>query len=124
MIGPEVEKAYYDEVKKLIPNKKVISRHHGIPLVYSSIHGSGITMVPECLKQIGFTNIHVVEEQEKPDGNFSTVQSPNPEEQSAMHLVIEKGKSVGATMVMATDPDADRVGIGVKKSDGDFILLN
>lgn len=123
-IGPEVEKAYYDEVKKLIPNKEVISRHHAIPLVYSSIHGSGITMVPECLKQIGFTNIQVVAEQEKPDGNFPTVQSPNPEEQSAMRLVIEKGKSVGATMVMATDPDTDRVGIGVKKSDGDFILLN
>ena len=123
-IGPEVERAYYDEVKKLIPNKEVIARHHGIPLVYSSIHGSGITMVPECLKQIGFTNIQVVAEQEKPDGNFPTVQSPNPEEQSAMRLVIEKGKSVGATMVMATDPDTDRVGIGVKKSDGDFILLN
>ncbi len=123
-IGPEVERAYYDEVKKLIPNKEVIARHHDIPLVYSSIHGSGITMVPECLKQIGFTNIQVVAEQEKPDGNFPTVQSPNPEEQSAMRLVIEKGKSVGATMVMATDPDTDRVGIGVKKSDGDFILLN
>lgn len=123
-IGAEVENAYYDEVKKLIPNKEVIARHNAIPLVYSSIHGSGITMVPECLKRIGFTNIHVVAEQEKPDGNFPTVQSPNPEEKSAMHLVIEKGKAVGATMVMATDPDTDRVGIGVKKSDGEFILLN
>lgn len=123
-IGPEVEKAYYEEVKKLIPNKEVIARHHNIPLVYTSIHGAGITMVPECLKQIGFTNIQVVEEQEKPDGNFPTVQSPNPEEHSAMALVIKKGKAVGATMVMATDPDTDRVGIGVRKSDGDFILLN
>lgn len=123
-IGPEVEKAYYEEVKKLIPNKEVIAKHHKIPLVYTSIHGAGITMVPECLKQIGFTNIQVVQEQEKPDGNFPTVQSPNPEEQSAMELVIKKGKAVGATMVMATDPDTDRVGIGVRKSDGDFILLN
>jgi phosphoglucomutase len=123
-IGPDVEAAYYEEVKKLIPNKAVISKHKHIPLVYSSIHGAGITMVPECLKQIGFTNIHVVEEQEKPDGNFPTVQSPNPEEKSAMELVIKKGKAVGATMVMATDPDTDRVGIGVRKSDGDFILLN
>jgi phosphoglucomutase len=123
-IGPEVEKAYYEEVKKLIPNKEVIRKHHNIPLVYTSIHGAGITMVPECLKQIGFTNIQVVEEQEKPDGNFPTVQSPNPEEKSAMELVIKKGKAVGATMVMATDPDTDRVGIGVRKSDGDFILLN
>lgn len=124
IIGPEVEKAYYEEVKKLIPNKDEIAKHHNIPLVYSSIHGAGITMVPECLKQIGFTNIFVVEEQEKPDGNFPTVQSPNPEEQSAMELVIKKGKAVGATMVMATDPDTDRVGMGVRKSDGEFILLN
>lgn len=123
-IGPEVEKAYYEEVKKLIPNMSVISKHHAIPLVYTSIHGAGITMVPECLKQIGFTNIQVVDEQKVPDGNFPTVQSPNPEEKSAMEMVIKKGKAVGATMVMATDPDTDRVGIGVRKSDGEFILLN
>jgi phosphoglucomutase len=123
-IGPDVEKAYYEEVKKLIPNKDVIARHSEIPLVYTSIHGAGITMVPECLRQIGFKNIHVVEEQEQPDGNFPTVQSPNPEEKSAMEMVIAKGKKVGATMVMATDPDTDRVGMGVRKSNGDFILLN
>ncbi len=123
-IGPEVEEAYYEEVKKLIPNKEVIARHSDIPLVYTSIHGAGITMVPECLRQIGFSNIHVVEEQEQPDGNFPTVQSPNPEEKTAMEMVIEKGKMVGATMVMATDPDTDRVGIGVRKSNGDFTLLN
>lgn len=123
-IGPEVEEAYYEEVKKLIPNKEIIQKHKNIPLVYSSIHGAGITMVPECLKKIGFTNIHVVEGQAKPDGNFPTVQSPNPEEQSAMEMVINKGKEVGATMVMATDPDTDRVGIGVRRSDGEFILLN
>jgi phosphoglucomutase len=123
-IGPEVEAAYYKEVKKLIPNQDIIAKHKNIPLAYSSIHGAGITMVPECLRQIGFTNIHVVEEQEKPDGNFPTVKSPNPEEQSAMELVIKKGKEVGATMVMATDPDTDRVGMGVRKADGEFILLN
>lgn len=123
-IGPEVEAAYYEEVKKLIPNKETIARHKNIPLVYSSLHGAGITMVPECLRQIGFANIQVVEEQKTPDGNFPTVQSPNPEEQSAMELVIKKGKAAGATMVMATDPDTDRVGIGVRKADGEFILLN
>ncbi|MGC1242066.1 MAG: phospho-sugar mutase [Chryseosolibacter sp.] len=123
-IGPEVEAAYYEEVKKLIPNKEVIAKHKGIPLVYSSLHGAGITMVPECLKQIGFSNIHIVEAQQKPDGNFPTVHSPNPEEQSAMEMVINKGKQVGATMVMATDPDTDRVGIGVRRADGEFILLN
>jgi phosphoglucomutase len=124
LIGPEVEAAYYAEVKKIIPNHEVIARHKNIPLVYSSLHGAGITMVPECLKQIGFTNIQVVAEQEEPDGDFPTVKSPNPEEQSAMELVIQKGKAVGATMVMATDPDTDRVGLGVRKSNGEFILLN
>lgn len=124
IIGPEVEEAYYNEVKKLIPNRETIKRHHDIPLVYSSLHGAGITMVPECLRQIGFTNIHIVEEQQKPDGNFPTVKSPNPEEQSAMEMVINKGKAVSATMVMATDPDTDRVGIGVRKASGEFILLN
>src|SRR5687768_14148039 len=124
MIGPEVEAAYYEEVKKLIPNREIIAKHKNIPLVYSSLHGAGITMVPECLKQIGFTNLHIVESQRDPDGNFPTVQSPNPEEQSAMEMVINKGKDVGATMVMATDPDTDRVGIGVRRGDGEFILLN
>jgi phosphoglucomutase len=109
VIGPEVEQAYYEEVKKIIPNHDVIAKHKNIPLVYSSLHGAGITMVPECLRQIGFTNIHVVKEQEEPDGDFPTVKSPNPEEQSAMELVIQKGKEVNATMVMATDPDTDRV---------------
>jgi len=123
-IGPAVEAAYYEEVKKLIPNKGAISRHHGIPLVYTGIHGTGITMVPECLRQIGFSNIQIVEEQNTPDGNFPTVKSPNPEEKSAMELAIQKGKNTGATMIMATDPDADRVGIGVRKADGEFVLLN
>lgn len=123
-IGPDVEKAYYQEVKKIIPNQEAIKRNHNIPIVYTSIHGAGITMVPECLKQVGFSNIQVVEEQKTPDGNFPTVTSPNPEERSAMELAIKKGKEIGATMVMATDPDTDRVGIGVRKPNGDFILLN
>lgn len=123
-IGPEVEEAYYKEVKKIIPNQDKIKKHNTIPLVYTSIHGAGITMVPECLKQIGFTNIQVVEEQKQPDGNFPTVASPNPEERSAMEMAIKKGKETGATMVMATDPDTDRVGIGVRDASGEFILLN
>lgn len=124
IIGPEVENAYYEEVLKLIPNKGVIEKHRNIPIVYSSLHGAGITMVPECLKRIGFTNLQIVESQRTPDGNFPTVQSPNPEEQSAMVQAIEKGKQSRATMVMATDPDTDRVGIGVRKEDGEFVLLN
>lgn len=123
-IGPDVEAAYYEEVKRLIPNKEIIKQHADIPLVYTSIHGAGITMVPECIRQIGFTNLSIVEAQREPDGDFPTVKSPNPEEKSAMELVIAQGKKVGATMVMATDPDTDRVGMGVRNNDGEFILLN
>lgn len=123
-VDKAVEQAYYEEVKKLIPKKEAIAKHHSMPIVYTSIHGSGITMVPECLKQIGFTNVQVVEEQAKPDGNFPTVHSPNPEEQAAMEMVIKKGLALNADMVMATDPDTDRVGIGVRKPDGEFVLLN
>jgi phosphoglucomutase len=123
-IGEEVEAAYYEEVKKLIPRKEAVARNRHIRIVYSSLHGAGITMVPECLSQMGFTNIHIVEEQRTPDGNFPTVISPNPEERSAMEMAMKKGMAVGATLVMATDPDTDRVGIGVRKPDGKFMLLN
>lgn len=123
-IGNEVEDAYYEEVRKLIPNAGIIRKQKDIPLVYSSIHGAGITMVPECLRRIGFNAIHVVEPQAKPDGNFPTVKSPNPEEVSAMEMAIKLGKSKGASLVMATDPDTDRVGIGVRANDGEFVLLN
>jgi phosphoglucomutase len=123
-VGKEVEEAYYEEVKKLIPKKESILKQKNIPLVYSSIHGAGITMVPECLKRLGFENLQVVEEQKEPDGNFPTVQSPNPEEKSAMELAMKKAKAINAELVMATDPDTDRVGIGIKDDKGDFFLLN
>lgn len=123
-ISKEVEDAYYENVNRLIPAKESIKRQHAIPLVYSSLHGSGITMVPECLSRLGFTNLIIVEEQAEPDGNFPTVHSPNPEEQSAMELALSKAKEVNAELVMATDPDADRVGIAIKNDKGEFFLLN
>jgi phosphoglucomutase len=123
-IGKEIEQAYLEEVKRLIPKKENILKHHATPIVYSALHGTGGTLVPECLRIIGFTNLHIVEKQQAPDGNFPTVHSPNPEERSAMEMVIQKGIETGATMVMATDPDADRVGIGVRNRQGEFILLN
>ncbi|MDV3309508.1 MAG: phospho-sugar mutase [Cyclobacteriaceae bacterium] len=123
-ISSEVEDAYYEEVLKLIPNRDAIKRQHDIPLVYSSLHGAGITMVPECLRRVGFTNVHIVEEQRQPDGNFPTVKSPNPEEKSAMEMALAKGQAVNATIVMATDPDTDRVGIGVRNNAGEFVLLD
>ncbi|MBL7876188.1 MAG: phospho-sugar mutase [Cyclobacteriaceae bacterium] len=124
LIDKEVEGAYYKEVEKLIPKKDAIARQANIPIVYSSIHGAGITMVPECLARLGFTNLILIDEQKKPDGNFPTVQSPNPEEKSAMELTIQKGKAVNADLIMATDPDTDRVGIGIKDAQGEFFLLN
>ncbi|MCX8491167.1 MAG: phospho-sugar mutase [Cyclobacteriaceae bacterium] len=124
MIGSELEDAYYEEVKKLIPKQDSIRLQKDIPIVYSSLHGAGITMVPECLKRLGFENVQVVEEQKIPDGNFSTVQSPNPEEKSAMTLALQKAKKLNAELVMATDPDTDRVGIGIKDNNGEFFLLN
>jgi len=123
-IGPEVENAYYDEVIRLIPKQESIIRQPDIPLVYSSLHGAGITMVPECLRRIGFKNLIIVQEQKEPNGNFPTVQSPNPEEHSAMELALQKAKSVNADLVMATDPDTDRVGIGIQDDRGEFFLLN
>lgn len=123
-ISKEVEEAYYNNVNRLIPAKESIKRQHAIPLVYSSLHGAGITMVPECLSKLGFTNLILVNEQSEPDGNFPTVQSPNPEEQSAMELALKKAKEVNAELVMATDPDTDRVGIGIKDKSGNYFLLN
>lgn len=123
-IGPEVENAYYQEVKRLIPRQGAIQKHPNIPFVYSSIHGAGITMVPRCLEVLGFTNVKVVEAQRIPDGNFPTVQSPNPEERSAMNLALDLAARENAELVMATDPDTDRVGIGIKDATGKFFLLN
>lgn len=124
IISSDLEDAYYEQVNKLIPKKESIARQANISIVYSSIHGAGSTMVPECLKRLGFTNLKVVEEQRVPDGNFPTVHSPNPEEQSAMELALKKAKEEHAELVMATDPDTDRVGIGIKDDDGNFFLLN
>lgn len=123
-IGPELDEAYFTEVLKRIPRPDIIRRHSNLPMVYTSLHGAGITMVPECLKRLGFTALHLVEEQNTPDGNFPTVKSPNPEEASAMEMALRKAKSVNASLVMATDPDTDRVGIGLRKPDGEYVLLN
>ena len=124
LIGPDVEAAYYAEVKKIIPSQEIIQKQKNIPIVFSGIHGTGNTMVPECLWLLGFENCMVVKEQAQPDGNFPTVESPNPEEQSAMTLALALAKEKNAELVMATDPDADRVGIGIKDSKGEFFLLN
>ena len=124
MIGKELEDAYYHEVIQLIPAKESIQKQKNIPIVFTGIHGTGNTMVPECLRRLGFDNCMVVKEQFEPDGNFPTVESPNPEEHSAMKMALDLAKQKNAELVMATDPDADRVGIGIKNDKGEFFLLN
>jgi len=123
-ISTEVDTAYLKAVKSLSLNTECIKSHSNISIVYSPIHGSGITAVPASLKNFGFTNVHILESQSVPDGNFPTVKKPNPEEQDAMKLACEKAAEIGAELVLATDPDADRVGIAVKDLHGAFTLLN
>jgi phosphoglucomutase len=124
MIGEVLDKAYLKAVKSISVNPRMIKRQSDLNIVFSSIHGTGITMVPKALAQLGFTNVNIVEEQATPDGNFPTVVYPNPEEQEAMSLALKKAKAINADLVIATDPDADRVGMAVKDPKGEWQLLN
>lgn len=124
LIGEDVDKLYLDGITALSISPDAIKRQQDLKIVYSPIHGTGITLVPKALAQFGFTNVTVVEEQSKPDGNFPTVVYPNPEEKDALTLAMNKAKEIDADLVLATDPDADRVGIAVKDNDGEWVLLN
>jgi len=124
MIGEETDVRYLAQLSRLSLSPDLIREHHDIPIVYTPLHGTGASLVPRCLKNFGFTNISLVAEQAIPDGNFPTVKSPNPEEPSALEMAISKAEKEGASLVMATDPDADRLGIAVKDHHGQFILLN
>lgn len=121
-IGADTENAYFQKVKELLTFSGETDK--SIPIVFTSIHGTGITLVPKLLKELGFDHIHVVEEQSIPDGNFPSVQSPNPEERSALEMAIDLAKKTNAELVMGTDPDADRVGLAIKDNQGEWILLN
>ncbi len=124
IIGKKMDEAYIAAVKSLSLQPNIITKHKNMPIVYTPIHGTGVKMVPMALQAYGFTNIHNVPEQDKVDGNFSTVHSPNPEEAAALAMAIDKAKEVDATLVMATDPDSDRVGIAVRNTQNEFVLLN
>jgi phosphoglucomutase len=124
LIGTAMDKLYLDEITKLSVSPEAILRQNDLKIVYSPIHGTGITLAPQALAQFGFTNVTIVEEQSEPDGNFPTVVYPNPEEKEAMTLALQKAEKIDADLVLATDPDADRVGIAVKNNDGEFVLLN
>ncbi len=124
IIGEEIDHLYLDSIVKLSLSQDAIHRQKDLKIVYSPIHGTGITLVPQALQHFGFEHVILVEEQTKPDGNFPTVVYPNPEEKEALTLALEKAKAVNADLVLATDPDADRVGIAIKSKEGEFILLN
>lgn len=124
LIGEEVDAEFLKTIQANSINPDVIKRQHDLKIVYTPIHGTGITLVPKALEQLGFSNIHIVQEQATPDGNFPTVVYPNPEEQEAMSMAMNQAKALDADLVIATDPDADRVGAAVKNQAGEWQLLN
>ena len=124
LIGHDLDDQYLTQVQQLSVDPAAIKRQHDLKIVYTPLHGSGITLVPGALQRFGFDNVHIVQAQATPDGNFPTVQSPNPEEKSAMQMALDLAKDLDADIVLATDPDADRVGLGVKNNQGEWVLLN
>ncbi len=124
IMGKEMDDAYLTMVAGLSVYPDVIAKQHDLKIVYTPIHGTGITLVPQMLTRFGFTNVTIVEEQATPDGNFPTVAYPNPEESETMSIGLKKAQSINADILLGTDPDADRVGIGVKNHKGEWVLMN
>lgn len=124
IIGKDMDKAFIDEVKKLILSPESIDRQKDIKMVFTPIHGASGTLVPDALKAAGFTNIIRVPEQDVISGDFPTVVSPNPEEPAALDMAIRKAIETGAELVMATDPDGDRIGTAIRDEEGNFMLVN
>jgi phosphoglucomutase len=124
IIGKEMDEAYMGMVRGLSVYPEVIEKQHNLRIVYTPIHGTGIRLVPEVLQRFGFTNVHIVDEQATPDGNFPTVVYPNPEESEAMSIGLKKAKELDADILLGTDPDADRVGIAIKNDRGIWTLMN
>ena len=123
-LDEKFDEIYINKILDLSLSPDAIKKQQDLVFVYTPIHGTGGQIIPNLFRKAGFKNIHCVEEQMIVDGNFPTVVSPNPEEKAALTLAIEKAKQVNADVVLATDPDADRVGIAVKDENGEFILLN
>ena len=125
ILGEEFDKIYLDRIKKDVQlSPECVAKYHDMKIVYTPLHGSGVRLVPESLKNFGFTNIIMVPEQAVVDGNFPTVESPNPEERKTMAMAIDLAKAEGADLVLATDPDSDRLGVALRTGAGDYVLLN
>lgn len=124
IIGEEIDRRYLDRIKTLSLSPEAIAHHHDMKIVYTPIHGTGVKLIPASLKNFGFTNIIHVPEQDVVSGDFPTVVSPNPEEPAALDMAIKKAIETDAELVMASDPDADRIGIAVRNDKGEFVLVN
>jgi len=124
ILGKDLDEAYLEMVKGLSVYPDVIAAQKDLKIVYTPIHGTGIMLVPQVLEKFGFNNVHIVEEQSNPDGNFPTVKYPNPEESETMSIGLKKAQQLDADILLGTDPDADRVGIGVKNHKGEWVLMN
>ena len=124
ILDARFDELYLNKIHELSLSPESVKRFHDLKIVYSPMHGAGVRLVPESLRRFGFTNVHVVPEQAVIDGNFPTVESPNPEERKTMTMAIDLGKRVKADLVLATDPDSDRIGVALPDENGEFVLLN
>jgi len=124
ILGQGMDDAFIDMVKGLSIYPEVIEKQKDLKIVYTPIHGTGITLMPKVLERFGFINVTIVEEQATPDGNFPTVIYPNPEESEAMSIGLKKAKEINADILLGTDPDSDRVGIAIKNTKGEWVLMN
>lgn len=123
-LGTDFDELYLNKIHELSLSSESVKRFHDMKIVYSPMHGAGVRLVPESLKRFGFTNVHLVPEQAVIDGNFPTVESPNPEERKTMSMAIDLAKKVKADLVLATDPDSDRIGVALPDENGEYVLLN
>ena len=124
IIGKEIDRQFMDAIKTLSLSPDAVAKHKDMKIVYTPCHGTGVMIIPQLMKELGFENFTTVEEQCVIDGNFPTVKSPNPEEPATLSMAIEKAKRINADMVCASDPDADRLGIAVKNDKGEWVLIN
>jgi len=125
ILGEEFDKIYLERIKQDVQlSPECVAKYRDMKIVYTPLHGSGVRLVPESLKNFGFTNVIMVPEQAVVDGNFPTVESPNPEERKTMSMAIDLAKAEGADLVLATDPDSDRLGVALRTGKGDYVLLN
>src|SRR6201992_766509 len=124
MIGAAIDEAYIGMVKELSVYPEVIEKQHNLRIVYTPIHGTGIKLVPEVLQRFGFSNVHVVDVQATPDGNFPTVIYPNPEESEAMSIGLKKARELDADILLGPDPGAVRVGVGIKDKKAEWVMMN